>query len=389
VIYDVFLNTDDYKLYSMDSQWWFGYVRNFNVDNMDNCNDIKVEWFNTYKIFATSPCIYEQISTTYNSKKNTFNNKCIKNKHILQFHGLNNLQHRIDNYDLWLLENEKSKIITKNIKRCNIRHKFKMMFKVYKVIKRFIIYKKWKKTIKHYTVYMFKYRAATIINNFIHGRYVRSKCIDVVHKNTIHVTLTRSTNTINRFMHTSYIHLKWKRIIKSAKYYKMAHDEWNIKLNQQLKEHDAIFKRILKSIILLPTVQQVIANKNYLAYIFQVRLYVDAKNKSYEKLIKYNIKSNHSELFLDTLTIRNMNTKYWRQIIKVNEQLHELQDSLQSKIITDEVLNARVKTTRVATTRVVTTPISRSNRRDRFNKRIQSPKQLTQSKITRHICTIM
>ena len=213
----VFIDIKQMKLRCVKSNWWFGYFKDLDMNSIDKCINISFHWINNdKKIIATSTCIFENIG---DKDKKIFDNSCLRNKHILQYRGLDELKYRIDNYDYWLFENKQSKIITQSIRYHRVRYKFKMIFRIYKAIRRFIIYRKWQTAIKDYTLYMLTYNSATKINKNTKRFIIYKKWKKTIKDYKLYVLKQNSATKINKLVKNCIIYQIWKKTVRNYKLY--------------------------------------------------------------------------------------------------------------------------------------------------------------------------
>lgn len=302
----VFIN-NKLQLLAINSHWSHGNFKNLDLSNVESCNDISFEWMiNKTKIHSISSCIFEQfeISNSKKRKKKIYNG-CIRKKHILYFDGFDELQHRIDNYDQWLIENKKSYIISKFIKRSNIRFKFKQMLKVYKFVKRFMIYCKWKKTIRNYQIYLIEQNAATVVNKFMYKFYIKKVCYSTV-RNSI------------------YYNREQKKIKAELK-----------QLNDHVQE---CIQAIEKECQKLKKRQKEPAYINLNRERRKINKLIKSCKEEKNKLLIYNIKNNQNDL-LDNLYIRNATNKHMINAINIKQQICTMCSNLHAKVFTKSIEN--------------------------------------------------
>ena len=241
----------------------------------------------------------------------------------MKFDGLDALQHRIDNYDHWLIENDKSKIIVGFIRRCRIRHKFKQMFKIYKIVKSFIIQLKWKRTIKLYKIYMISYNAATIINRFVHRKYLRNQFRKTVLQYKIFFVKNQNAFIINRFMHKCYMKKQWNLVIRGALYYTREQKKFLVTQKKFVDKTNKLVKDVIQKIYKLSKEHQKIAYTNLEIRQSRINYQISLRDEEFCKLLRYNVNNNQPYLFGD-LYVKNATTPYWKRICEAAEKINKM-----------------------------------------------------------------
>ena len=322
-VWHVYINVDDMTLSSTANSWWFGYFNNLNMHDIENCNNITFEWIDGYRrVVEKSRCIFEDLSS---KSLKLYDGLCLQKKHVLHYHGLDELQHTIANYDKWLKETKKSMIITRSIKQYQVRYKFKMMFKIYKIIKNYTVYKKWKQLLKDLTLYMIQNRAATVINVFVHRKLLRLKIYSVVNKYKVFVHNIKNANIINKFMHRLYIYNRWKITIESMQYYTTEKQKFREKNKGAKKLFNDRIKHALAQISMMDKRQKTHALQILNSKKSQFENLINQTNILHDKLLIHYINYDQDKIFA--------NIPYYHKLIcATDKMIKDLSENLHSNV---------------------------------------------------------